>query len=194
MERSQRRHQLLEAALACFSDKGYQSTHVSHIIDRAGVARGTFYQYFDGKQSIFKELVDDMFGRLDSVLPRIDAATGLAPLDQLRGNLEHFVGVLLKRPDLTRLLLSQAAVSDMDVAHRLQAFYRDLAGMLEQSLELGRQLGLVRDVDAMLVARALMGAVKEIFWEMATEGADYDEQRIADALWDLALHGVLQPA
>ncbi|MBT8491506.1 MAG: TetR/AcrR family transcriptional regulator, partial [Deltaproteobacteria bacterium] len=41
--KARRRDQILRVATAVFADKGYHKASISHIIERAGIARGTFY-------------------------------------------------------------------------------------------------------------------------------------------------------
>src|SRR5205823_4636584 len=62
-----RRSQLLAAARAVFGKKGYDSATVSEIVGRAGVAQGTFYLYFPGKDALagaFAEEVAERFAAL----------------------------------------------------------------------------------------------------------------------------------
>ena len=59
-----RRTQLLSAARAVFAKKGYDDATVSEIVSRAGVAQGTFYLYFPGKESLagaFAEQLSERF-------------------------------------------------------------------------------------------------------------------------------------
>jgi AcrR family transcriptional regulator len=62
-----RRTQLLHAARSVFAKKGYEDATVSEIVRRAGVAQGTFYLYFPGKESLagaFAELLSERFAEL----------------------------------------------------------------------------------------------------------------------------------
>lgn len=62
-----RRTQLLHAARTVFAKKGYEDATVSEIVGRAGVAQGTFYLYFPGKESLagaFAELLSERFAEL----------------------------------------------------------------------------------------------------------------------------------
>ncbi len=43
MVREQRREQVLDAAKAVFAKKGFHRSSIADIIQRAGIARGTFY-------------------------------------------------------------------------------------------------------------------------------------------------------
>src|SRR5947209_18950771 len=50
--RTDRRSQLLAAARSVFARKGYDEATISEIVSRAGVAQGTFYLYFPGKEAL----------------------------------------------------------------------------------------------------------------------------------------------
>ncbi|HMO46458.1 MAG TPA: TetR/AcrR family transcriptional regulator [Rubrivivax sp.] len=76
LRREQTRRKLLAAALAVFADKGPESTQIEDVIAAAGVARGTFYNYFDTMQALLDavtaELSDRILARIDAVVLRID--------------------------------------------------------------------------------------------------------------------------
>lgn len=61
------RARLLESALELFADRGYESTSVAQIAERAGVSEMTFFRYFPSKESV---LLDDPYD------PLIAAAVG----------------------------------------------------------------------------------------------------------------------
>src|SRR4051794_29729468 len=66
-KRLDRRTQLLTAARSVFAKKGYDEATVAEIVGRAGVAQGTFYLYFPGKESLagaFAELVSERFAEV----------------------------------------------------------------------------------------------------------------------------------
>lgn len=65
---------LLAAAERDFDERGYAQTTSKSIADRAGVAAGSFYQYFADKDAALRELAR---GRMDGLRGRIEAA--LAP-------------------------------------------------------------------------------------------------------------------
>ena len=51
---------LLEAAAAEFGERGFHDAAITGITQRAGVALGTFYTYFESKEEVFRALVRDM--------------------------------------------------------------------------------------------------------------------------------------
>ena len=81
MASNKRREQILAAAQVVFADKGYHATGVSDIIAKAGIARGTFYLYFDGKRAIFDALLDRIFeDLLARIYPIIIPQSQMKPL------------------------------------------------------------------------------------------------------------------
>ncbi|MEM7357984.1 MAG: TetR/AcrR family transcriptional regulator [Pseudomonadota bacterium] len=59
-----KRSALLTAAKAEFSDSGFETATAKSIAARAGVATGTFYQYFENKNDILCVLAADRFSQL----------------------------------------------------------------------------------------------------------------------------------
>lgn len=56
----ERRRELIASAQKLFYTKGYESTSVSDIVHEAGVAKGTFYYYFDSKQAVLEAMIDEL--------------------------------------------------------------------------------------------------------------------------------------
>ncbi len=83
--RIQRTRQILFQAFSeLVLSRPYQDIRVADIIERAGIARSTFYQHYQNKDDI---LVDSMTGMLETIA---DSAIGRADHNQLAFILEHF--------------------------------------------------------------------------------------------------------
>jgi AcrR family transcriptional regulator len=68
-QREQRRQGLIDAALAVFASKGVAASSVDDIVRAAGVAKGTFYLYFQTKDDIIgavaERVVEGVAGRME---------------------------------------------------------------------------------------------------------------------------------
>lgn len=60
MKNNNRKQELLDIAYNMFLSKGYENTSVDEIIEKANVAKGTFYYYFESKEQILEEVVNLM--------------------------------------------------------------------------------------------------------------------------------------
>ncbi len=63
-----RRSELVSTAQQLFFTKGYENTSVSDIVSSVGVAQGTFYYYFESKQSILESVVGEMVDQTMAVV------------------------------------------------------------------------------------------------------------------------------
>lgn len=54
---------VIDAAIDEFSKQGFQQASVTNIIDKSDIASGSFYQYFSGKEDLFKYVVNKVFKR-----------------------------------------------------------------------------------------------------------------------------------
>lgn len=50
---------LIQSAIKIFSQNGYEATSVDSIVEKAGVAKGTFYYYFKSKEELFWAIIDE---------------------------------------------------------------------------------------------------------------------------------------
>ena len=65
----EKRDRILECALDVFAEKGYVNTPVRDIIDRSGFGTGTFYKYFDNKETVLTVLLEDF---LDQIIASVN--------------------------------------------------------------------------------------------------------------------------
>jgi len=74
-----KRNAVLAAAFEEFSAHGFEPTTAKSIADRAGVATGTFYQYFDNKQDVLLEITRQRFEELQDHLQVPQARLEITP-------------------------------------------------------------------------------------------------------------------
>lgn len=160
--RAGRRRQILHTAKRIFSEKGFYSASISDIIDEAGIARGTFYLYFSNKRDIFDNLLNHLLEELDQRVRPVDLTPGNPePLEQVRDNIRRVLELVQKEPELFDILLHHSALDERSVL-AVQAFYDKVLNLIERSLTLGMQMGLVRQCSTRIVASCILGTVKEV--------------------------------
>jgi AcrR family transcriptional regulator len=68
-ERRGRMHiRLLSAAYRLFAVHGSEAPTIDDVVEEAGVARGTFYNYFQTRDELFRAVADDMALSINSVI------------------------------------------------------------------------------------------------------------------------------
>lgn len=85
--RQEKRKVILETALELFAENGFYATSMSMIAKKAGISKGLTYNYFESKNDILEEIIDEGFHQVHDMLdPNKDGAL----------TEEEFVGFLEK--------------------------------------------------------------------------------------------------
>lgn len=191
-QREKRRAHILAAAAKLFGQRGYHGTSVADVIEAAEISRGTFYLYFDSKDAVFLELMEQFIQRIMSVVEVVDPE-GAAPTERIAENVRRVVDVVFEQRDLTVMVLREGFGVRPEVDEKLGRFYGFVREMLEGALRNGARHGLTRAVDVSLAATALIGAIKEVFLHELVLGHSHEDGRkaISEALVDFGLRGLL---
>jgi AcrR family transcriptional regulator len=193
MGKPERRQQILAVARDVFARRGYHAAKIEDIVAAAGIARGTFYLYFDDKRAIFEEIVDRTIARLGMSIVRVDPHdTARSVADQVRENIRRIVRILLEDGATTKILLSDALGVDPAFDRKLLSFYDEMSSLLERSLGDGQALGVVRAGDVRLMSWLTMGALKEVMFQIVQRGAEYDEDKLVDGAFEYFAGGYLR--
>jgi len=186
-----RRAQLLSVALDLFAARGYHATSISHIIEKASVARGTFYQYFRSKKEIFDSLLDQMFEQVTSAVAPIEIAPPEQIAIAIRANIESLCRRLQENLPMGRILLEQAVGVNETGREQLRDFYKRVLDRIERAVTVGQKLGVVRRGDAGLIAVFLLAMVKESLYQQILGTRVLSIPRLVDEIFETVQQGVL---
>jgi AcrR family transcriptional regulator len=84
-EYDERLKELLDSAQQFFFEKGYQKTSVNDIIEKVGVAKGTFYHYFKTKSDLLDKLVERFTEVIHTEMKKLVKRTDLNALEKMNG-------------------------------------------------------------------------------------------------------------
>jgi len=146
------RQRILDAAETEFGENGFARTAIASIVNRAGVAQGTFYLYFPSKDDVLRELVRDMGRRLRRALSA--ATRGLTHRVEVeKAGLEAFIRFALEHQNLYRVVMESQFVDESIY----REYYQTLADAYAERLAAAQERGEIRRGDAEAQAWALMG-------------------------------------
>ncbi len=192
VEKNNKYHQILEAAVKVFARQGFHQSTVAQIAKEAGVADGTIYLYFKNKDDIlvqfFRFRTQQVFESFREAVDGAETST-----DKLRNLVRRHLAEFQRDRDGAVVYqvethqnsrLAEAQIREMS------KMYRDL---ISEIIEQGQQEGAIRkDLYVGLVKRFIIGAVDEVIntWLHAEE--DYDLVSMADPLVELFIKGIEQ--
>ena len=169
--KGERRQQILSVAREAFAKRGYHQTTIDDIVALAGVARGTFYLYFEDKRAVFSDLVDRFAGQLSVAIVRIVIDDpGRSVVEQVRENIRAIIATCLAERAMTKILFTDAVGVDPAFDRKLQTFYDTVVQLLTESLKDGQALGIVADGEPRVLAYLTIGALKELLYQAVTLG------------------------
>jgi AcrR family transcriptional regulator len=190
MERQIRRAQVLRHAKKLFARKGYHRTNISDIVSQAKIARGTFYLYFENKKELFEELLNEALLEIGSRIYRIRMGPGeLSPAEQLRSNLLRVLNFMLTERELTDILLNHSLDLDREFEGKIREFYDQIIQQIQRSLDLGREMKLVRMCDTRVVAACILGGIKEVAGQTLRQQRR-EVEHLAEEILNFGLRGV----
>ena len=68
---SDKRNDIMQAALELIAERGFHGAPMAEIAEKAGVAAGTIYRYFENKEALITELHRELEEKIGAVLRKI---------------------------------------------------------------------------------------------------------------------------
>jgi AcrR family transcriptional regulator len=148
---------ILDAAQEEFGQHGFAESSIVGITQRAGVALGTFYTYFDSKEAVFQALVRDMSAQVrDHVAPAFRDAVD--SLDGERLALESFLRFARLHRDVYRIIDEAEFVDPAAYREHYETTAKRIAARLAAARDKGELAKDLTDEDLDILAWASMGA------------------------------------
>jgi TetR/AcrR family fatty acid metabolism transcriptional regulator len=161
-ERAARRRAILRAAVETFAARGFAASRTRDVAAAAGVAEGTLYLYFEGKDDLlltaFRERVNEFCESVGELL-----AGSLPFPERLTRFVEAQLAGIEREPALATVLLVESRQTAAFYGGAVRSVLRQYAAAVESLLRSGIEQGAVRaDLDVALGRRTLVGALEEI--------------------------------
>ncbi|HTM21395.1 MAG TPA: TetR/AcrR family transcriptional regulator [Kofleriaceae bacterium] len=200
MRSEARQRQILECAKKVFAERGFHAANISHICAEAGIGRGTLYQYFPNKKSVFTALLRETAERVrtfmeqrrqDVRLPRPERMRREAVIAWTADRLRELIQVAFADERMLRIILREAVGLDMDVERILSDIDDALIAIVEQDLQLAIERGIVRELDPRVAATLIVGGVEKLLVAALRGDAPIDMARLAREIARMHLTGTL---
>lgn len=197
--RRRRIAQLCDAALALYLRHGIDAVTIDQIVERAGVAKGSFYRYVTDQA----ELVTTLLGPLADAV-RTAMANAEARLGEARTPAElpavylamagELAAAATRDPELVRLYLQECRSPAAGARRPVRLLADEVAARAIRLSTVARDFGLLRDADPRVSALAVVGAVERLSFAALT-GEDIGRlDDVPREVISMLLDGVRAPA
>lgn len=197
-KKEERREEIKQAAIKVFSERGYHAAKVSQIVKQVGVAQGTFYLYFEGKEQLFGEILDDFLEMVVATIANWEPAD-LDTRDALRRELTRvglmLTDVLMENRELAAIFFREPLAVSQEFQTLIREFYETLGAMLTSFNRILHERGLIEEMNFRVLAYMTIGMVERVIKEYVVHGQldDIPAEELVENLVVHYLSGTSQP-
>jgi AcrR family transcriptional regulator len=187
-----------EASLRLFVERGLDGVTIDDITQAAGVAKGTFYRYFEDQTALVdalleparRELLDGMeaCGRALAVARDVEAM-----FDAYRAVAAVIASALLQYPNVVRLYLQECRGPAVGARVKIVEMARVVSRHAVDITEKAHTHGLLRPIRPAVSGLAVVGAVERLLLAVLSEEEIGNPLELPDALTTLVLDGLRLP-
>jgi AcrR family transcriptional regulator len=190
------RARLIRVALDLFTTVGYRGTTTTAIAEAAGVAEGTIYRHFTGKEQLLNDVYRQAQQWAGRLVKEQDAERGLAPQERLLRLGKALLEGAAKDPALARMFLGARESRHLDEKSRDSA--REFRDALQHIVAMGKSDGQIRPGPAELWAAVWLALVGFAIGRVCAGewGPDHPQAQLTlESAWDaIATKGGVPPA
>ena len=190
LEKTDKRDALLRAAIETFAARGFFNAQVADVARTAGVAAGTVYLYFRGKDdlliSIFEKTMKDVIAA-----GRQSIAALADPLAQLRTIARLHLDRMSRDRALAVVFQVELRQSTKFMERFSATHLREYLGIIRDVIARGQSQGVFRrEINPTLASKLLFGMLDEMATNWILSRRKYSLTAEADAIVDLFVRGV----
>ena len=173
------REALFSEGLRLFSEKGLQHTTVSDIVQAVGIARGTFYNYYDDVQSLFEALIQSINNTIqEDIKSKRKAATSV--YEYLYTTFKGYFDFVTTPQMKSFHTKNQAAIRQSTYqSEQIRAVIRDINRDLRKDPNIN---AFDENYEFLLLSIMLVGAPPELFLATHSSAAEFSSEQLASFL------------
>ncbi|HWR69150.1 MAG TPA: MerR family transcriptional regulator [Desulfomonilia bacterium] len=181
-----KRDVIVRAAVELFRDKGYDTTNIDDIVTRAGIGKGTFYQYFKSKEDLFFECAGHVFYDIARDEPVISEEQD--GMKRLWNRAHSFTKTQLHMIDMLNLARGASISHSKRSGQMIEAVMHNLIDPIKADLLMAAEQGKIHFKDLHVLAYLLMGAVEYAYYYLQIH-PDSDIDSVLMKGWDMIYGG-----
>jgi AcrR family transcriptional regulator len=130
---SHKRRRMMDAISELTAEQGYEATKIADIVRRAGVARKTLYDNFDGKEDLFLSAIDSALTEMRVMVEEACERTDGSSDEKIVAGLEALLDFIAEHPAESRMCMVEAISATASSARLYDSGMRGFADLLRKS-------------------------------------------------------------
>ena len=189
-DKADKRDAILRAAIQTFAARGFFNAQVADVARSAGVAAGTVYLYFRGKDDLLISIFERTMKQAIAS-GRESVAVHATPLDRLREIARLHLERLGRDRDLAIVFQVELRQSTKFMERFSATYLREYIGIIRDVIAEGQAKGIFRkQINPTLAAKMFFGALDEMATNWILSRRKYSLAAEANAVVDLFVGGL----
>lgn len=186
-----RRNQILDAAREEFSTHGFARTTIDQVAHRAALGKGTIYQYFKNKKTLFLALGERGMDRLkDRILEGIEKESD--PVKRIEIAVKTHLSFFEDNLELAVILMQEQSEFRKKIQKRYFQHYYGRINKTREIFRLAVKEGLVKDIDIDGMISILTSLLNGLIYMWQIEGMRYSLSSRLPVVLEVFFTGVLK--
>jgi AcrR family transcriptional regulator len=129
-----KRRRIMDAIAELTAERGYDATKIGDIVRRAGVARKTLYDNFEGKEEVFlaafDTAVDEAMGQIEADCAEVDGKWE----ERIQAGLASFLRYVAENPALARMCMIESLSATPAATERYEAAMQRFVDLVKRTV------------------------------------------------------------
>lgn len=189
------RDALIRAAIDIFHQKGFQMTRVSDIVAAAGVAQGTFYNYFRSKEAIFREICNDFMSQVRSIFTDrsrllFSGETGAEVRENVHLAVRDVFAIYQENLDAAELLLREGLGHGGLFKEIYEDILNQVLDIIREQVNKGNDSGVLQVSEPEIISVFIFGLFERTLFYFLLIRKNIELEKLEDELVDFILKGL----
>lgn len=189
-ERASKKDVIFEQAMRVFAQKGFERTTIDDIAEQAGIAKGTIYYHFKGKNELFAFLLQEsgmvLIRQMDHEL-----ALGGSVRERLERIIDAHLVFFQDYQDFCTILFSELMGPATRWREEMDVLRESYVSRLTNLIREGQSNGELLPVSPKTTAQVFFGTISTVALGRILGGQRFDAETVADEVRQLLFGGIL---
>jgi TetR/AcrR family fatty acid metabolism transcriptional regulator len=182
---------ILKAAIDVFAEQSYHCAKISEIAERAGVATGSVYLYFESKEDLLNKIFENLWTDILTNLNVIKDDTKLNPVQKFNSLVEAIFSVFPKNPSLAIVFVNEQNTVILEEDNKFRLLYDNFLNIGGVIIREGIEKGFFSEkLNLQVLRHFTFGAIRNTLHQWAKNPDELPLMMICEQIKLLLLKGI----
>lgn len=188
-KRAIRSKQITTKTAELFAKKGYHSVTMEEVAQKVGIAKGTVYLYFESKENLYLEILEQAFEELEGLM-QLEIDKTAPANEKLSEVLKVVFAYFRDNLDILKILTRDETHLIREHSEFTEQWKNRGLALYKKILDRGVKEGLFVSTNTTLTALIIYGLVRSVTFHYKTNKSP---EKVAEEVYSVIASGILVP-